>query len=234
MLISIFICSCQGYIAPQKKDACREAVAGKVRIRGKKGDVWALSTVKGKKDTYTIRAYSRKSGCLKYLAAAAACGDNFLQLDAKDDGSGRQRWTIIPVKTPAVFPPPLPQFVQIPAVNYSIAVTGYTTQSFGAPQQTAFCNSILNSTTYPPDYMNCIVSSVLEVPYQGVSSSSGTVYVRGYTAFEFIYGNTTSQQQAEDAADGLFKTMDSPDTLQTMFQALSALLLSLLMQLIVV
>ncbi len=219
---------------PEKKDACREAVASKVSIQAKKGDVWALSTVKGKRDTYTIHAYSRKSGCLKYLAAAAACGDNFLQLDAKDDGSGRQRWTIIPVKTPAVSPPPPPpplllpppQFVEIPAVSYSIAMTGYTKQSFGAPQQTAFCNSILNSTTYPQDYMRCIVSSVSEVPYQGGSSSSGrrlaqsgTVYVRGYTAFEFVNGNTTSQQQAEDAADGLFKKMDSSATLQTMFQS---------------
>ncbi len=91
---------------PEKKDACREAVASKVSIQAKKGDVWALSTVKGKKDTYNIRAYSRKSGCLKYLAATAACGNNFLLLDAKDNGSGRQRWTIIAVKTPAVSPPP--------------------------------------------------------------------------------------------------------------------------------
>ncbi len=210
---------------PEKKDACLEAVAGKVRIQAK-GDIWALSAVKGKKDTYTIRSYSRKSGCLKYLAAAAACSDNFLQLDAKDDGSGRQRWTITPVK-PSSSPPPLPQFVEIPAVNYSIAVTGYTKQSFGAPQQTAFCNSIYNSTTYPQDYMKCVISFVSEFSYQESSSpssgrklaQSGTVYVRGYTAFEFIYNNNTSQQQAQDAADGLFKKMDSPATLQTMFQS---------------
>jgi hypothetical protein len=75
---------------PEKKDACLEEVAGKVRIQAKKGDIWALSAVQGKKDTYTIRAYSRKSGCLKYLAASAACGEKYLQLDAKDDGSGRQ------------------------------------------------------------------------------------------------------------------------------------------------
>ncbi len=106
-----FICSCQGYVVPEKKDACRgntESMAGNVQIQANKGDVWALSAVKGKKDTYSIRAYSRKSGCLKFLAAAASCTEKYLQLDAKDDGSGRQQWVITPVKTPLSPPPPKP------------------------------------------------------------------------------------------------------------------------------
>jgi hypothetical protein len=34
------------------------STASKVSIQAKKGDVWALTPVKGKKDTYTIRAVS--------------------------------------------------------------------------------------------------------------------------------------------------------------------------------
>jgi hypothetical protein len=47
---------------PEKKDACTVnaavSIASKVSIQAKKGDVWALTPVKGKKDTYTIRAVS--------------------------------------------------------------------------------------------------------------------------------------------------------------------------------
>jgi hypothetical protein len=53
--------SCQGYVVPEKKDACSvasEPMASKVNIQAKKGDVWALTSVKEKKDTYTIRAVS--------------------------------------------------------------------------------------------------------------------------------------------------------------------------------
>ena len=40
---------------PEKKDACHDPM---VHIQAKKGDVWALSSVKGTKDMYTIRAVS--------------------------------------------------------------------------------------------------------------------------------------------------------------------------------
>ncbi len=171
---------------------------------------------------------SRKSGCLKYLAISPTCSEKYLQLDAKDDGSGRQHWIITPVKTPAVSPPPRksppppPQFVEVPAVNYSIAFTGYTPQTFGPSEKIAFCNSILNSTTYPKDWMRCVITSVTNVPFNAAAGrrlmQGGSVYVRGYTAFEFIYGNGTSQQQATTAANGLFKEMGSPNSLQTIFQ----------------
>ena len=60
----LLLCSCQGYVVPEKKDACTVdasevmATASKVSIQAKKGDVWVLTPVKGKKDTYTIRAVS--------------------------------------------------------------------------------------------------------------------------------------------------------------------------------
>jgi hypothetical protein len=151
-----------------------------------------------------------------------------VQLDVKDDGSGRQHWTITPVKTPAVSPPPRksppppPQFVEVPAVNYSIAFTGYTLQTFGPSERIAFCDSILNSTTYPKDWMRCVITSVTDVPFvssgRRLMQGGSTVYVEGYTLFEFIYGNDTSQQQATTAANGLFKDLGSPTTVQTIFQ----------------
>jgi hypothetical protein len=53
---------CQGFIVPELKDGCTaEPLAGKVHIHAKKGAVWVISTVKGKKDTYTIRDVSLTS-----------------------------------------------------------------------------------------------------------------------------------------------------------------------------
>jgi hypothetical protein len=57
---------CQGYVVPEKKDACNvdaQPLAGKVHIHvdATVGDAWVLSSVKGKPDTYTIRSVSSLS-----------------------------------------------------------------------------------------------------------------------------------------------------------------------------
>ena len=49
------MCRCTGLIVPDKKGACS---GDKVHIDAKAGAVWALSAVKGKKDTYTVRTVS--------------------------------------------------------------------------------------------------------------------------------------------------------------------------------
>ncbi len=164
---------------------------------------------------------SRKAGCLKYLAASASCNEKYLQLNAKDDGSGRQHWTIIPVKKPTIkSPPPPPVLVEVPAVNYSIALSGYTKETFGAAEQTAFCNSLLNAMSYPKEWMQCVIVFVTNVPFQGKSSGrrllEDTVYVRGYNVFEFIYGDEDSQNDAQDAADELYEQLSAPGSLNTM------------------
>ena len=150
-----------------------------------------------------------------------------MQLDANDDGSGLQHWQIIPIPPPP--PPPRkpsspPQLAELPVVSYNIAFTGYIRDSFGASEQTAFCDSILNSTTYPQDWMRCVISVISDVPFRDKSSGrrlmqGSTVYVQGYTAFEFVYGDPTGQQQAQDAADDLYENMNSTDTLQTIFES---------------
>ncbi len=71
--------------------------------------------------------------------------------------------------------------------------------------------------------MRCVVSFVSNVPFGEQSSrlrlmQGSTVYVRGFTAFRFVYGNETSQQEAESAANTLFNDMYAPSTLQNMFQ----------------
>ena len=67
--INFIICSCQGYVVPEKKDACNVNTSGpaasKVSIQAKKGDVWVLTPLKKKKDTYTIRAVSFESNACK-------------------------------------------------------------------------------------------------------------------------------------------------------------------------
>jgi hypothetical protein len=113
--------------------------------------------------------------------------------------------------------------VTIPLVNYTIALTGYNSSSFGPPEKTAFCNSIFNSTAYRQDWVRCNVTFVTDATsniklFGRRLTQASTAYVRGYTAFEFIIGNMTSQQQAQNAAEGLYQNISSPYTLQTIFE----------------
>jgi Fibronectin type III domain/FG-GAP repeat len=64
------------------------------------------------------------------------------------------------------------------------------------------------------------VSSVSDGNLSGrrLMQQNSTVYIGGYTAFEFPYGNTTNQQQAQNAADELYQKMASNSTLETVFQ----------------
>jgi hypothetical protein len=110
--------------------------------------------------------------------------------------------------------------VEVPAVNYSIALSGYTKETFGAAEQTAFCNSLLNAMSYPKEWMQCVIVFVTNVPFQGKSSGrrllEDTVYVRGYNVFEFIYGDEDSENDAQDAADELYEQLSAPGSLNTM------------------
>ena len=150
----------------EKKSACTsEPLAKNVHIHPNQPDLWRISKVKGKTGEYTITAYSRKAPCLRFLGGSSKCTDKYVQLYAKDDGSGQQRWAITPVNPPKPTPslqaqaPPSSSYgaVEVPAVNYSIGITGYTKSTFGAPQKTAFCNSIVAVADYPKNLLSCVV-----------------------------------------------------------------------------
>jgi hypothetical protein len=50
-------------------------MASKVSLQGKKGDLWALSSVKGKKNTYTIRAVSFQMAAADKVSPFYCCFD---------------------------------------------------------------------------------------------------------------------------------------------------------------
>lgn len=96
---------------------------------------------------------NRPSNCPRYLGAAADCKDIFPRLYVRDDGSGLHRWLVQPIATDAASPAPMP-LVGYPAVNYSIALSGYTTETFGQQEQDNFCSSMTASINYYPSSMS--------------------------------------------------------------------------------
>ena len=91
----------------EKKNACTsEPLAKNVHIHPNQPDVWRISKVKGKTGEFTITAYSRKAPCLRFLGGSSKCDNRYVQLYAKDDGSGQQRWAITLVNPPKPTPSP--------------------------------------------------------------------------------------------------------------------------------
>lgn len=215
-------------MVPEKKDACTAAdrLADRVHIHSKDPIVWTLIPIRGQADTFNIVVKDRKPGCLRFLAAPSDCADNYVRLAVGDNGSGAQRWIIKlvnPPKPPAKRPPPPAKLVEVPVVNYSIAITGYTKDTFGAAQSAAFCASVVNATNYPSNLLRCVVAFVTDQPFNqtnvGRRLHTTTVYVRGYTAFTVYSSNSSSLAAAQTAANGLYGTLSNPNTCAAVFQA---------------
>nr|GAT43967.1 predicted protein [Mycena chlorophos] len=72
---------------------------------------WVLTPIAGLANTYDITvAGGRDASCGIYLSTGATCSDTYVDLYTSDDGSGRQRWTLIPLE-PETGSLPLEPFV---------------------------------------------------------------------------------------------------------------------------
>ena len=56
---------------------------------------WMIKPVPGT-SCFSVLDSEKPSSCLRYLSASPDCSELYLNLAAKDDGSGLQRWRLIP------------------------------------------------------------------------------------------------------------------------------------------
>jgi hypothetical protein len=86
----------------EKPHACKtEHLADRAHIHIKNFTEWKLTPVAGTEGTpnfqFTIAATNRGAGCLRYLGGSGSCSDEYTRLYPSDDGTGLQRWKLVPV-----------------------------------------------------------------------------------------------------------------------------------------
>lgn len=68
----------------------QEALTGS----NKYSDKWYFKPINGKKDTYNIISNGHRNCERNFLSVGSECKQTYIDLWHRDDGSGRQQWTV--------------------------------------------------------------------------------------------------------------------------------------------